>query len=572
MTLPEYQYHRMDLATDAIRLIRIVKGNYDSLIRCVIFESYLDREIGVPYEALSYTWGDLSATQVPVEITDENSTTATYLHIYPNLCQILRHLRYDNEDRIMWVDAICIDQSPTHRALLERTHQVGQMRLVYKNADRVVAWLGNVDRDMNLLMEFAQQLDRKVTANSMNTPAVGLVKLQFDLLILSYEARGPQHFHKIPRFASAMSRVLEQPWFKRTWIIQEVASARSGLLACSCEGATISVPMRTFALLPSLMELKTPPHSQVILDVMPRVGQRREGWWNKKHDLITLLAKFSDRECTDPRDSVYALLGICSDLEATRILRADYEAPLGLVWRNTLSYVLFHEIVDPETYKLPHKPIWNLFPSHYDGPDIKLKVLSWALEGGSDNVALRLLDLKNMPWEQDFEMTLPGLATVFSCCPEIHTADYVERCFGAHLLLQFARDQNDLDGVSRILTKGYLDLSCQIFEWKDLLFTAINAGRVEIVKCLLLYKDTNANVLSTSGKTPLCMALHKLDYAMVQTLLQRKDTNVNFPEPTNQHTPLYIALQLEMWGAVELIVQHESCDPTARDILSSITH
>lgn len=185
MSLSEYQYHRIDLATDAIRLIRIVKGLYDTPIRCEVFESYLDRKNGVPYEALSYTWGDLSIAQVPVEIINASSTTSLCLHIYPNLYQILRHLRYEKEDRVMWVDAICIDQNRSHRALVERTHQVGQMRLVYENADGVVAWLGKVDRDSNTLMEFAQQLDCEVAVNSKRTSSISHWKTQFDLLTLS---------------------------------------------------------------------------------------------------------------------------------------------------------------------------------------------------------------------------------------------------------------------------------------------------------------------------------------------------------------------------------------------------
>ncbi|KAM5350088.1 hypothetical protein ACJ41O_006593 [Fusarium nematophilum] len=50
----------------------------------------------------------------------------------------LRHLRLSNKRRILWADAVCIDQTD----LVERARQVQYMRLVYKCAARVIVWLG----------------------------------------------------------------------------------------------------------------------------------------------------------------------------------------------------------------------------------------------------------------------------------------------------------------------------------------------------------------------------------------------------------------------------------------------
>lgn len=108
---------------------------------------------------------------------------------------------------------------------------------------------------------------------------------------------------------------------------------------------------------------------------MPLIGQRREGWWNEKHDLSTLITKFSNSECTDPRDSVYALLGICSDVEVTIILRPDHEIAPELVFRNTLSYLIFSEIVGPETYELSDKAIWFQNPKCLDSLHVATTVL-----------------------------------------------------------------------------------------------------------------------------------------------------------------------------------------------------
>ena len=40
--------------------------------------------------------------------------------------------------KFFWIDAICIDQDSN----LEKTHQVAQMGKVYKNANRIIMWLG----------------------------------------------------------------------------------------------------------------------------------------------------------------------------------------------------------------------------------------------------------------------------------------------------------------------------------------------------------------------------------------------------------------------------------------------
>ncbi|KAK7191269.1 HET domain-containing protein [Paraphaeosphaeria sporulosa] len=60
------------------------------------------------------------------------------LNITTNLYIALRYLRQDDADRIMWVDAVCIDQNN----LQERGHQVSQMCNIYSCAERVIFWLG----------------------------------------------------------------------------------------------------------------------------------------------------------------------------------------------------------------------------------------------------------------------------------------------------------------------------------------------------------------------------------------------------------------------------------------------
>lgn len=98
-----YQYKRLDHSTDAIRLIRILKGHKDP-IECEMFETCLDQVEGVPYEALSYVWGNKESTNKI--LVDGYPFTVT-----ENLFEALSNLRQFGEDRLLWIDAICIDQS-----------------------------------------------------------------------------------------------------------------------------------------------------------------------------------------------------------------------------------------------------------------------------------------------------------------------------------------------------------------------------------------------------------------------------------------------------------------------------
>ena len=129
-----YTHTRIDLATDAIRLVILLRGVRPQPIKCEIFETYLHAVEGVPYEALSYVWGARqSADQIwvndcPFDVTE-------------NLHEALTHLRRPDEDRVLWVDAICIDQR--HEAVGDHglnPIKVHQIRLTSSSGICAGAW------------------------------------------------------------------------------------------------------------------------------------------------------------------------------------------------------------------------------------------------------------------------------------------------------------------------------------------------------------------------------------------------------------------------------------------------
>jgi hypothetical protein len=143
-----------------------------------------------------------------------------------------------------------------------------------------------------------------------------------------------QHLSLITLQRRGIGLLLERPWFKRVWILQEVANAKAALV---CSG-TKSVLAVVFALAPFLIGAEPEPHCQAVLDIMPGLP-RNNSWWSQKRDLYTLLQKFSGSVASDPRDRIYALLRISSDARDTDALRADYTKTIDQVVRGAAIFL-----------------------------------------------------------------------------------------------------------------------------------------------------------------------------------------------------------------------------------------
>lgn len=90
-----------------------------------------DGFVSTHFEALSYFWGD--------EAADRNILlNNTPFSIKPNLQGALRELCKGKIERLLWVDAICINQADIN----ERNEQVRIMSSIYRQATRVVVWMG----------------------------------------------------------------------------------------------------------------------------------------------------------------------------------------------------------------------------------------------------------------------------------------------------------------------------------------------------------------------------------------------------------------------------------------------
>jgi hypothetical protein len=177
--MSEYRYSQ--LSTNSIRLLRLLPSeNATKSIQCELFEYYLGNSnvSSHPYEALSYVWG---SELKPNSIIIDNQC----LKITHNLYMALLHLRDHGCPRVIWIDAICINQENDR----EKEHQIKLMAKIYVKASRVVIWLGDAEDDSD--------------------QALGALRLAGEN---STRLSNPEFAQQ------AILQLLQRPWFQRIWV------------------------------------------------------------------------------------------------------------------------------------------------------------------------------------------------------------------------------------------------------------------------------------------------------------------------------------------------------------------
>jgi hypothetical protein len=183
------------LPLDYIRLLRIEAGVDESPIRCRLVTTSL--EASPPYEALSYAWG--STEQDSIITCDD-----VPLFVTQNLYDAIQYLRNQEHERIIWIDAVCINQ----RHDKERTEQVGIMKDIYAKAFCVVIWLGRETSEDKLAFSMLNRF-KELFAK------YGLVDFgPFPDQDLGF----PPHIDPDWR---ALVRLFQREWFQRIWVVQE---------------------------------------------------------------------------------------------------------------------------------------------------------------------------------------------------------------------------------------------------------------------------------------------------------------------------------------------------------------
>ncbi|KAI0890563.1 heterokaryon incompatibility protein-domain-containing protein [Annulohypoxylon maeteangense] len=327
-------YSPLNSEQHQVRFIEILSSDNDQQpVSCLLKPAELSEDIR--YAALSYVWGDPKNTE-DIIINGITFPATT------NLASALWHFRKNkfpkhdgaSDIKLLWVDAICINQDD----IPERNHQLTLMGSIYRKATSVLSWLGppkDIDHALPVIHEFTNIMD---SAWGCSASHEDMVQIGFEWLITSpklHISDSDMTLNWRPVFQLGLCG-----YWKRMWIIQEMALARSSedlWLICGSNYVTYKEVKAFFSLflsvsgrlIPETTRYGSPKTTEQIWNTVTRPSSidwmptkmlsfierlqtdmpnhsaiSRDGFW--KHVIsASVLAS-----ATDPRDMVYAVLGL----------------------------------------------------------------------------------------------------------------------------------------------------------------------------------------------------------------------------------------------------------------------
>lgn len=327
MSVEHFQY--MQLGGDQIRLLALRQGRYqDDFIECELYSWEIDNTPS--YEALSYVWGNQQSTRVI-------SLQGSAFRVGENLYNALRRLRQRRTNRILWVDAICINQNDAE----EKTKQVLQMSHIYANAESVVIYLGEGTKATDQTMDYLMQIEKSGISQLLPTDKLS-------------EVTGREDGFRLEGFRDILSR----PWFQRVWVLQDVFHAQAAVVHCGSK----AVSSKTIARASELLLNKTDPLLQQALDLMP--GSRRDDRMASRFKFNDLVQQVQQAKATDPRDKIYALLSMVDDRNSKRTILQDHTISQKDLMRTVIAKLCFCELscVPEPPYNTIDEFLSNLAP------------------------------------------------------------------------------------------------------------------------------------------------------------------------------------------------------------------
>ncbi|KAH7245047.1 hypothetical protein BKA59DRAFT_555096 [Fusarium tricinctum] len=345
--LPNFSYASIPLAPTGFstRLIKLHPAR--ALEADIVLDVILNNNPKVDFEAVSWCWGRDKWNNLLRVRGDEGDTC---LKVPGNLEVLLRRLRLIDRYRILWVDGICIDQ-------------------------RVCVWLGEGDETSRKAIRFIHNdlLDLK----------------KFDQLCRD-DKYGDQWI--------ALIQFMEQPWFSRRWVIQEVALAdqEAAILVCGKDKLnwmTFSMAALLFhralsrSLNQSRLSLSELENASFGLRYAPALGAiqivkaARDPFRTPYHQgtpiplrsLEYLVSSFTMYETSEPRDVIFSLLSISRD--AFRSDQTDIIETSDLPIFNTPSTQrILHSLIQPDRTGPPPEKFWRTLVADRgpDGRDLSL--------------------------------------------------------------------------------------------------------------------------------------------------------------------------------------------------------
>jgi hypothetical protein len=329
MALPTVQYQFKALPESSIRLIEFLPDSQPQRIKCRLQVHQIEN--CPPYTALSYMWGPEHPHET---ITIDGST----LQIRENLACFLDMMtkkrlekkwnRKKTPHPLFWIDQICIDQSN----IQERNRQVKLMRDIYSTAQLVTIWLGPASPASDAAMKSLAGYRVSIMAKFLRARFPGLMSSLRYTVARVYQICVPSS-----KILEAVRTLRDLPYWSRVWILQEIICARDCVLSCG----NMSIPWNNLS---NYDALRGPSPSSGHEMFLPNIIFRSQSYSNgtRGWDLQWLLIDFYDSGCTDPRDRIFAVLGLLRkdtiDGDTLPIMEPDYSKTNFEVYEDVIQY------------------------------------------------------------------------------------------------------------------------------------------------------------------------------------------------------------------------------------------
>ncbi|KAL5313158.1 hypothetical protein ACEPPN_018891 [Leptodophora sp. 'Broadleaf-Isolate-01'] len=337
-----YGYQKLE-SSRHIRLLSLKRRSFFNPPVCELIHVSLDE--CPDYEAISYTWGERDP-YIPVEIGGQGFVLVT-----ATVDELLFYRRSIFGDKLFWIDAVCINQKDN----IERAKQIPLMFEIYQNSARVLVWLGPPTNDI--------KASRMLCSIVNATSGPNLTDKVSSRDLLDYMFAEPEVAVRL------LGEFLSHPWFERIWIVQEVAAGKkvhimyNGFCLDWDYLAMTTARIEDDIIFRQMIQVSMSPNTSTAGAQASAVGLPFEGhgigrmhWSNARFMgrvrqslldkepfslgvLVLLTAEFKAKE---PRDKVFALLGIAADGDEFTY-QPNYEDPEEVVFLETTRFLLSSE-------------------------------------------------------------------------------------------------------------------------------------------------------------------------------------------------------------------------------------
>jgi hypothetical protein len=325
-----YAYEAL-ASPDNIRVLTLLPTEHR--IECMIDQISINQG---GYEALSYVWGSEEQSFSAVILGSDHNELG-YLPLTENLKSALLKLRDTQafHQKAFWIDQICINQQGT-----EKNSQVTLMGEIFKNADRVITFVGYTasESEEQQGLQMLNQLYDHFSPNCQQMADWRGLESNFarglpvQNLPTALQLNGETDEHFIQGW-SWLFKIACGEWTKRLWIVQEqLLNERLVMLhgtnLLSWEAVALMSMLFALEILPLFKDDKSwAMMSDFDFDIAisvywlwrPRFLRITKNY----HQLLTNIYIYETLKCRDLRDRVYALLAISCDSPALRIV-PDY--------------------------------------------------------------------------------------------------------------------------------------------------------------------------------------------------------------------------------------------------------